>query len=201
MADVAAALGVAKGTLYLYVESKEALFDLVARYADAPPPFERAPKLPVGTPKRGTTVKYVRERLAQTQVPPTLAKALSGARVGDVRVELESIVGELYDTLAANRWGIKLLDRSARDYPELAALWFDGARGGLMGLPALSPGDGTPRRAPRPLRPPAAPAGLLTEPAVFGGGHRHWDSHPQAVEEAVAKETVVRFVVGALVKG
>ena len=34
MADVAAALGVAKGTLYLYVESKEALFDLVCRYAD-----------------------------------------------------------------------------------------------------------------------------------------------------------------------
>ena len=29
MDDVAAALGVAKGTLYLYVESKEALFDLV----------------------------------------------------------------------------------------------------------------------------------------------------------------------------
>src|SRR5438093_4646249 len=38
MADVAAALGVARGTLYLYVESKEALFDLVARYADADRP-------------------------------------------------------------------------------------------------------------------------------------------------------------------
>jgi len=34
MSDVASALGVAKGTLYLYVDSKEALFDLVARYAD-----------------------------------------------------------------------------------------------------------------------------------------------------------------------
>ncbi len=28
--------------------------------------------------------------------------------------------------------GIKLLDRSARDLPELAALWFQGARGGLI---------------------------------------------------------------------
>ena len=201
MADVAAALGVAKGTLYLYVESKEALFDLVARYADAPRPFERAPKLPVGTPKRGTTVKYVRERLAQTQVPPTLAKALSGARVGDVRVELESIVGELYDTLAANRWGIKLLDRSARDYPELAALWFDSARDGLIELLARYLEDRTHRKVLRPLPAAAVTARLLIETAVFWAVHRHWDSHPQAVEEAVAKETVVRFVVGALVKG
>src|SRR2546422_11610136 len=77
MADVAAALGVAKGTLYLYVESKEELFDLVARHADALRPFETRPALPVRTPKPGATVKYVRERLAQAQVLPTLAKALS----------------------------------------------------------------------------------------------------------------------------
>ena len=34
MADVASALGVAKGTLYGYVESKEALFLLCTRYCD-----------------------------------------------------------------------------------------------------------------------------------------------------------------------
>ena len=200
MADVAAALGVAKGTLYLYVESKEALFDLVTRYADAPRPFEPTPKLPVRTPKRGTTVKYVRDRLAQAQVPPTLTKALSGARVVDVRDELESIVRELYDTLAANRWGIKLLDRSARDYPDLAALWFDGARNGLIGLLAQYLQDRTRRKFLRPLPDTAIAARLLIETAVFWAVHRHWDSHPQVVEEAVARETVVRFVVGALAK-
>src|SRR5262245_62979093 len=89
MADVAAALGVAKGTLYLYVESKEALFDLVARYADTPRPFAKRPPLPVQTPKPGTTLRYVRERITQGQVPPTLAKALGGKRAGDVRAELD----------------------------------------------------------------------------------------------------------------
>src|SRR5580765_8261073 len=69
MADVATALGVAKGTVYLYVESKEALFDLVARYADAARPFRKRPALPMRTPRAGATVKYVRERLAQNQVP------------------------------------------------------------------------------------------------------------------------------------
>jgi AcrR family transcriptional regulator len=34
MSDVAEALGVAKGTLYGYVESKEALFDAAVRLAD-----------------------------------------------------------------------------------------------------------------------------------------------------------------------
>src|SRR5215468_4013152 len=102
MADVAAALGVAKGTLYLYVESKEALFDLVARYADAERPFTNPPPLPVATPRPGATVKYVRERLARSQVLATLTRALARERVTDVRAELEAIVGELYDLLARN---------------------------------------------------------------------------------------------------
>jgi AcrR family transcriptional regulator len=40
MDDIAAALGVAKGTVYVYVESKEALFDLVARCADTISSFD-----------------------------------------------------------------------------------------------------------------------------------------------------------------
>src|SRR5678816_2978093 len=119
MADVAATLGVAKGTLYLYVESKEALFDLLARFADADQPFAQWPPLPVRTPKPGATVKYVRERLAQSGVPPALAKVLGQKRTVDVRAELEAITRDLYDTVARNRRGIKLLDRSARDYPDL----------------------------------------------------------------------------------
>src|SRR5437867_992642 len=123
MADIAAAMGIAKGTLYLYVESKEALFDLVGRCADVERPFEKPPKLPVRTPKPGATLKYVRERLTKTQVPPTLIAALSQQRVDDPRAELEGIVRDLYDTVARNRRGLKVLDRSARDHPALAALW------------------------------------------------------------------------------
>ena len=108
MADVAEALGVAKGTIYLYVESKEALFDLVARYADAPRPFAKKPSLPVRTPKAGATVRYVRERLAQSAVPPTLAKALEGKRVDDVRTEFD-----LFRTAAGERGYNAWLNRIA----------------------------------------------------------------------------------------
>jgi len=200
MADVAAALGVAKGTLYLYVEGKEALFDLVARYADAPRPFAKRPSLPVRTPKPGATLRYVRERIAQSQVPPTLARALAGKRVDDARAEFEAIVRELYDTLAANRRGIKLLDRSARDYPELAALWFEGGRGGLITLLGQYLDERVRRRVFRSVPNTTVAARFVIETATFWAVHRHSDPHPQVVDEAVAKDTVVQFLARAFIK-
>jgi AcrR family transcriptional regulator len=199
MADVATALGVAKGTIYLYVESKEALFDLVAHYADAARPFERKPPLPVRTPRAGATIKYVRERLTQSQVPPTLAKALAQNRVTDPRAEFEAIVSELYDTLAANRWGIKLLDRSSRDFPELAALWFEGARGGLIQLLTRYLDERVRRRMFWSVPDTAVAARLIIETVTFWAVHRHADPHPQAVEETVAKETVVQSLTRAFI--
>src|SRR3989442_9675996 len=96
MADIAAALGVAKGTLYLYVEGKDALFDLVLRCADAEPLFAHLPALPLPTPKPGATLQYVRERLAANQSLPALAAALTRQRGTEVRGELTAIVPELY---------------------------------------------------------------------------------------------------------
>ena len=106
MDEVAVALGVAKGTLYLYVESKEALFDLVVRCADAEPPLPQFGLLPLPTPKPGVTLDYVRERLAQNQTLPALTAALARQRVRDVGAELAAILAELYDTLARNRHSV-----------------------------------------------------------------------------------------------
>ena len=200
MDDVADALGVAKGTLYLYVESKEALFDLVARCADAEPPLPPFAPLPLPTPKPGATLKYVRERLAQNQSLPTLTAALARQRVKDARAELAMILGELYDTLARNRHGIKLLDRSAQDLPELAALWFDTARGGLITTLAHYLETRMHRKLLRPLPDAAVTARLIIEALSFWAVHRHWDPRPQIVEETVARDTVVQFILNALGK-
>src|SRR6187455_2760880 len=97
MEDVAEALGVAKGTVYLYVESKEALFDLVCRSADRP--FEQPPELPVKSPASGATVRYIAEQLTAGQVMPALAEALAGGR-RVARDELAAITGDIYDALA-----------------------------------------------------------------------------------------------------
>src|SRR5215471_13933955 len=97
MEDVAKALKVAKGTLYVYVESKEALFDLVARCADREEPFAEIPQLPIKTPKRGATIAYIQKRLAENQVLPLLTKALARAQGATPTGEFQQIVRELYD--------------------------------------------------------------------------------------------------------
>jgi AcrR family transcriptional regulator len=201
MADVAEAMGVAKGTLYLYVEGKEALFDLVCRQADLEPPRQIPAKLPVPTPRPKATIDYIASRLAENGVPPTLASALERRRESDSRLELEAIVRELYDTLSRNRRGLKLLDRSAPDLPELASLWFEGARGGLFGLL----GQYLERRIRaglfRPVPDTTVAARLIIETVVFWAVHRYWDEHADPVSDDVAKDTVVQFVVSALAKG
>ncbi|MCK6557084.1 TetR/AcrR family transcriptional regulator [Candidatus Binatia bacterium] len=200
MADVADALGVAKGTLYLYVESKEALFDFVARYADAERPFRNPPALPVPSPEPGATLEYVRQRLAENRTLAALSTALARQRVTDVRGEVEAIVGEMYETMARNRHGLRLLDRAAPDMPDLAALWFEGARGGLIAVLDQYLQDRIRRGKIRAVPDTAVAARLIIETVVFWAVHRKWDPHPQAVEEDVAKRTVVQVLRDALVK-
>lgn len=199
MADIAEAMGVAKGTLYLYVESKEALFDLTCRSADAPRPLPRPDVLPVATPPAGTTLAFVRERLAREATFPALGRALTRKRVSDVGREVADILDELYEVLARNRHGLKLIDRSARDLPELAAVWFTGTRGGLLGLVAQYLDDRIRRRLVRPVPAVGAAARLVLETITFWAVHRHWDARPELVDDATAKATVVRFLAGALV--
>jgi len=200
MADVADALGVAKGTLYLYVESKEALFDLVCRYADRPQDAKEAQAYPVRTPKTGATLRFVREELERHQPLPALRAALARKRVTNVSDELRAIITELYDQLARNRARIKLIDTSARDYPELAALWFEGARGGLLSAFRGYLESRISRGLLMPVPDVATAARLVLETTVFWAVHRHFDSRPEPISDELARDTVVHFVVRALGK-
>lgn len=197
IADVAARMGVAKGTIYLYVESKEALFHAVVRHADRRERIELPEVLPVPTPPAGATLEEVRKRVAESSLP-LLAEALERRRVVDVRAELEAIVRELYALLAEHRVGIKLLDRCASDHPELAAAWYGSGREGTQALLRLYIEDRVRRRRLPPVEDPAVTARIALETAVFWAVHRHWDPSPQPMDEEVAERAVVTFVVRAL---
>jgi len=197
MEDVAEALGVAKGTIYLYVESKEALFDLVCRSADRP--FEAPSEPPVKLPAAGATIRYIVDRLTAGQVMPALAEALGGGR-RSARDELAAIAGDIYDAMARNRVGIKLVDRSARDIPDLGKVWFGGARGFLV--ETLSTYLEARIRARR-LRAPvdvAIAARFIVETCAFWAVHRHWDAQRQDLPEDHVRAAVVDLVVAALVE-
>lgn len=198
MADVASRLGVAKGTLYLYVESKEALFDAVLAHADGTGEVGLPAQLPLPTPPAGATLEMVRKRVERNAALPRLLAALERSRVGDLRAELEGIVRELYGLLARHRVGIKLLDRCAHDHPELAAVWYDAGRVGALELLRRYLEDRIRRRRLMPVADVAVTARIVLETLVFWAVHRHWDPAPQRVDEDVAEDCVVAFVLRAL---
>jgi AcrR family transcriptional regulator len=200
MADVAAAMGVAKGTLYLYVESKEALFDLALRNADAPGALAPAPGLPVRTPPSGRTVRYVRERLAAEPASSALQRAIMSNDTGHSSREVEAILREIYRAMARNRTAIKLVDRCAADYPELAKVWFNAGREGLLAQLTQFLELGIRGGWLRAVPDIGAAARLLLETLVFWAVHRHWDPSPQPFDPRGAEDTVVQMLTHALVK-
>ena len=102
MADVARAMGVSTGSLYNYVESKQALFhwlvELGSETAVAPPA-----RLPIPTPPPGATERRLRQQLAEGMRLPRLEAALARRRVSDARAELEAIVREFYERMERTR--------------------------------------------------------------------------------------------------
>ena len=136
MQDVADALGLAKGTLYGYAATKEALFAAAVRYGDGLEPLPDTGSLPLPAPAARELAALVAERLAAEVPDLALTKALARKRLprtpGETEGELSGIVTDLYDRLGRNRVAIKLVDRCAPELPELGRVWSDTGRGAQM---------------------------------------------------------------------
>jgi AcrR family transcriptional regulator len=197
MADVAREMGVAPGTLYTYVAGKAALFDLVIEraFGDVPPP---PASLPLAIPRPEDTLALLRQRLLAATRFPQLEGALARRRVGDAAAELEGIVRELYDRIEQTRVAAALMERSALDLPPLAALWFGEIRHRFFTRLAEYLGRRMRAGLLRPMAEPAVAARLVAEACSFVARHRHTDPDPSRFDDDAARETTVRFVVGAL---
>jgi len=199
MDTVADALGVAKGTLYAYVESKEALFEAAVLYADRLESLPSVDERPLSTPRPGATLIKIRERFAEEAEGLELAKALR-RRPSNVTEELARIVRDLFERLARNRRSIKILDRGALDQPELATVWFgDGRRAHLELLAQYL----SARSAAGLLRPSPnvdVAARVVLETIVFWAVHRHWDPAPQIVCEDEIPAVITDFLLRGLGK-
>src|SRR5215471_5279847 len=103
MADVTQAMGLSPGAVYRYVESKEALFDLIVRAGAMPEQSFNNLKLPVVTPKPGATVRFLRETLHREGQIKSLESALKRKSTGNPKEELAGIVREIYSRIARYR--------------------------------------------------------------------------------------------------
>lgn len=200
MADVARETGVSPGTLYGYVEGKEALFRLLVDRAFTAEPGE-PPELPVRTPAPGATLARLRERLTQETALPGLSAALArGARAKavDPRAELEGILRELYDLIEQTRLGIALIERSAVDQPQLATLSYVDVRRKLIERLTRYLERRIASGALRAVPDPATAARLVLETITWFARHRLGDADSANIDDATARETTIDFLVHGL---
>jgi AcrR family transcriptional regulator len=200
MADVAKAMKVAVGTVYLYVESKEALFDLVIRYGSAADAsWLDQLEIPVATPAPGATMAYLKGVFEQTEWP-CLAAALAKKRVKDPAGELAGVLREQYALIRQHRRGLLLLMRSALEFPGLAEVFVLGLRNKLLEqlvrYIALRAAAGQ-FRAPSD---PASAAALMIQSITWANLQRPLDPGLAAFDEETFERSTIEFLVHGLLK-
>ena len=196
-ADVAAKAGMSTGSLFTYVESKEALFHLVFLHG-----FEltsdQLPDLPVATPGPGETLKVIEAGLSQVQMP-RIREALAKEDPGDVALELREVVEERYDLIEKYWRLLAVIERCAVEIPELEAAWFDLARAGSF----EELGTYLDRRMAHGLlrRMPDAEvaARVVTESLSWFAWHRREGRDSTLYDDNAVRRTVVEFICAALI--
>ena len=198
MSDVAAEMGLSEAAIYRYVGSKEGLFVLAIRHAllleDLP-----AGDLPLSPAPLAATVAEARDFIAEVVPFGALAEALSGPGAGDTAAEFEKILRELFELESRTREAADMLERSARELPEMADLLNAGIRAPVLAALteylAARAEAGTLRRTPDT----AATARLVLETLTWFARHRFSDPDGAAIPVGLAADTAVDALVHALV--
>lgn len=198
MSDIAREMGVSQGTLYNYVESKEALFLLVCQRGFSDRPLAPPKKPPIASISFDAMMRQVRE-LRSTARLDALRTALRTRKPADARAELEGVLRELYSVIAKNRHGFDLVERSAREVPEMAQMIFVEGRRRTVGALARYFSDRIESGYFKPVPDPATAARFVVEAVTWFARHRHNTPDSQMISDDDALETTIHFLAGALI--
>lgn len=196
MSDVARLCGVSAGTLYGYVDSKEAL--LYISVLKAINQLDPTMPLPVPAASTGDMLALLQQEIGKRSLWPLLKAALKRERAANMADEAAGIAGELYDLIAHDRRLIRLLDACGRDIPEIADFFTRKIRGRYFEDFALY----LQKRNAAGARPAAVStpvsARALVEMTAWMAAHRHGEQAPIQVSEAEARATVQALFAAAL---
>ena len=200
MIDVARMAGVSVGTLYNYVEGKEALLLLCAER-----PFidiRAGRELPIAALDRVALVSRLEDTLTEHVRVPALERALAHPlQPVQLRRQIDGIVGELFDLIASTRVGADAMEKSAREAPDLAALFYLHVRVRLLNQLAsyLERVSGE-RQLPAQVTPQHA-ARFVLETVTWWARHRYRDPDPPRIDESEARAVAVALAGGVLSSG
>ena len=196
--EIASEAGMASGSVFTYVESKEALFHLVFLYGFGG--SDDITTLPVQTPDPGETVALISQHLRKVETP-CLTAALDTREPDDPQRELEAVIEERYDMLDALWPLLAVMERSAIDFPELEDFYFRrlrvryhdrlaeyldqrGADGHLRGTSDA-----------------ALTARIIDETVTWFAWKRHEGRDAQKFDDELARRSVIDFVCSAIADG
>ena len=202
IAAIAAKARVGSGTIYLYAESKEALFDLALRRS-LEDPLVWDLRLPHPTPAPGMVAEQAWRCLQNAAHFPRLWLAADSSAPPDPEVgeEVTGVLTELYAWLHRYRRAIKLLESSATDWPDVGQVfhrrfWRGGIRRVADYLGRRMREGAIPRRNDE-----LAAAHLVVETLTWMAVHRHWTEEGSAPrEEEVVTSTVLPMLRAAILE-
>ncbi|HUA34531.1 MAG TPA: TetR family transcriptional regulator [Candidatus Binataceae bacterium] len=200
MSDIAREMGVSQGTLYNYVESKEALFMLACEHCFSDRPITAPAAPPVRSPSFQAMLRRVREQMQSVRLP-LLASALYTSKPSDARAELEAILREFYFALERHRRGFDLVESSTRDIPELAKMLYVEGRRGAVGMFTKYLSDRIKSGYLQPLPDPTTAALYIVETVSWFARHRHNAPDSRMISDHHALETTIHFLASALMPG
>jgi len=129
----------------------------------------------------------------------SLAAALGQSAAEDPAAEFESVMRELFTLETQTREAADMIERSARELPELADLLNGGLRRPVLAALTEYLGSRARSGALRATPDAAATARLVLETLTWFARHRHWDPEGAAIPEDLAADTAVDALIHALV--
>ena len=202
MSDVAREAGLSEAALYRYVDSKEGLFVLAIRHAlllADMPAEELGEQFPLTPPSLAEIIGEAREFVAAEVPFGSLAAALGQPAPEDPAAELETVMRELFALETQTREAADMIERSARELPELADLLNVGLRRPVLAALTEYLGSRARSGALRATPDAAATARLVLETLTWFARHRHWDPDGAAISADLAADTAVDALLHALV--
>lgn len=198
MSDIAQDMGVATGSLYNYVENKEALFFFLIDRGTDDSPIRLPAELPLPAPSPKAIEIRLKEQIAKHFALPELDRALKRRKVASVQRELVGILNELYERTAATRRVASAIERSAVDLPGMFALYFLDIRRTTLQKFSRYVQSRMKRGEFRLFQEPEIAARLMVETVIFAARHRHLDPDLPAWQEETIRKTTIEFLTGAL---
>jgi len=185
--DIAAEANVAAGTVYLYADSKDSLFDLALRFGMGQKTTELIdPGQPYSTTRQATfnwlvNVAKIEELLPEFQEPQLL------------KLPLDQLLERLFDFLSEHKFAIRIVERSAHEWNELAALFFSEVRDPVIRKIGQRIAFENPNSSDDEIE---TMARLVGGAIAFSAVHRFFEGGPpDKTEKSLYKKVVVKSLV------